>query len=258
MTKGQLEDRLYDRMYAENKAFLREIRAKPVDEIISHAHEIARREDILLLFQDETNLDQRQLAVLLEFEHPLSVLYNDWVSRDTGEMEQLERTIVSCADDILNERAEKKYRDPAQPMYGKSWKEACACGEAPEWMADHRRSMECARAFQVDGELAFHEETFTPFLKKWEMTFGRERCLFVLACTIQLRDGRDGVVRFSPSARQTAAKFQTRMERIGNHIDDYAVAGHSCIVNTAVEYLARPERSKEKASAQRRRSQHER
>lgn len=164
MTKGQLEDRLYDRMYAENKAFLREIRAKPVDEIISHAHEIARREDILLLFQDETNLDQRQLEVLLEFEYPLSALYNDWVSRDTGEMEQLEGTIVSCTDDILNDRAEKKYRDPAQPMYGKPWKEACACGEVPEWMADHRRSMECARAFEVDGGLAFHEETFPPFL----------------------------------------------------------------------------------------------
>ena len=80
----------------------------------------------------------------------------------------------------------------------------------------------------------------------------------MLACTIQLRDGRDGIVRFSPLARQTAAKFKTQMERIGNHIDDYAVAGHSCAVNTAVEYLARPERSKEKASAQRRRSQHER
>ena len=255
MTKVQLEDRLYDRMYAENKAFLCEIRAKPVDEIISHAHEIARREDILLLFQDETNLDQRQLEVLLEFEYPLSALYNDWVSRDTGEMEQLEGTIVSCADDILNDRAEKKYRDPAQPMYGKSWKAACACGEVPEWMADYRRSMECARAFEVDGGLAFHEETFPPFLKKWEMTFGRERCLFVLTCTIQLRDG---IVRFSPLARQTAAKFKTQMERIGNRIDDYAVAGHSCAVDTAVEYLTRPERSRGLSVMQKKKPQLER
>lgn len=80
----------------------------------------------------------------------------------------------------------------------------------------------------------------------------------MLACTIQLRDGRDGIVRFSPLARQTAAKFKTQMERIGNHIDDYAVAGHSCAVNTAVEYLARPERSRGLSAMQKKKQQPER
>ena len=64
MTKEQLENRLYERMSAENEAFLADLRVKPVDEIISHAYEIACRDNLLMLFEDETSLSERQLAVL--------------------------------------------------------------------------------------------------------------------------------------------------------------------------------------------------
>ena len=40
------------------------------------------------------------------------------------------------------------------------------------------------------------------------------------------------------------------MDRIANRADDYAVNTHSCIVNAAMEYLARPERSKKKQKGQ--------
>ena len=39
MTKEQLENKLYERMSAENETFLTDLKAKPVDEIISHAYE---------------------------------------------------------------------------------------------------------------------------------------------------------------------------------------------------------------------------
>ena len=55
MTKEQLENRLYERMSAENEAFLADLRVKPVDEIISHAYEIACRDNLLMLFEDETS-----------------------------------------------------------------------------------------------------------------------------------------------------------------------------------------------------------
>ena len=48
MTKEQLENKLYERMSAENETFLTDLKAKPVDEIISHAYEIACREKALL------------------------------------------------------------------------------------------------------------------------------------------------------------------------------------------------------------------
>ena len=49
MTKEQLENRLYERMSAENEAFLADLRVKPVDEIIAHAYEIACRDNLLFL-----------------------------------------------------------------------------------------------------------------------------------------------------------------------------------------------------------------
>lgn len=255
MTKKQLEDKLYARMSAENEAFLADLKTKPVDEIISHAYEIARRDDFLMLFEDETPLNQRQLEVLMEFDHPLSVLYEDWINRDSDEMEQLRDSMKSCADDILRDRAEKKYSDPTQPMYGKSRQEAYACDELTEWGADHRRSVECARLFQKEGGTAYHEQTFPAFLQKWETDFGKERCMFVLACTMQQRTGDE---RFYLPAREAAAKFKKHLERAGNRISNYSVNTHSCIVNEAMEQLARPERSKEVLTAQKKKQQPER
>lgn len=255
MTKDQLEDKLYERMSAENKAFLEDMKTKPADEILSHAYEIACRDNFLMLFEDETPLNQRQLEVLLEFDYPLSALYEDWLNRDTDEMEQMRDSLESCADDILNDRAEKKYSDPAQSLYRKSWQEAYVCDELPEWRADHRRSEECARIFQAEGGPAYHEQNFPAFLKKWESDFGKERCMFVLACTMRQRAGDE---RFYPPAREAAAKFKTQMDRITNRIDDYTVNTHSCIVNAAMECLARPEHSKEAPTMQRKQSQQER
>lgn len=38
-------------MSAENEAFLADLRVKPVDEIISHAYEIACRDNLLMLLR---------------------------------------------------------------------------------------------------------------------------------------------------------------------------------------------------------------
>lgn len=116
-TKDELETKLYEKMSQENEAFLAEMKTQSPDEIISHAYEIACRDNLLMLFEDETSLSERQLTVLNEFEHPLSQLYTDWLSRDTDEMDAFRDSIACCADDILRKRVEEKYQDPAQPIY---------------------------------------------------------------------------------------------------------------------------------------------
>ena len=112
-TKDELETKLYEKMSQENEAFLAEMKTQSPDEIISHAYEIACRDNLLMLFEDETSLSEQQLAVLNEFERPLSQLYTDWLSRDTDEMDAFRDSIACCADDILRKRVEEKYRDPA-------------------------------------------------------------------------------------------------------------------------------------------------
>lgn len=252
MTKDQLESALYERMFAENEAFLADMRTKPVDEVVSRANEIARRDNFLMLFVEETSLNQQQLEVLMEFDHPLSVLYKDSRHRNTGEWDYLQGCMKSFSNDILRKRAEQKYRDPAQPMLRKSWEEACFCDELIEWQADHHRSVECARIFQAEAEPTYREKTFSAFLRSWENTFGKERCIFVLDSTMRWR--RDG----DKCSSLSKVDYKAQLERTENRIDDYLVKTDLFIVKVAMEYLARRERSKEKTAEQRKQSQPER
>ena len=242
MTKDQLENTLYERMSAENEAFLADLRVKPVDEIISHAYEIACRDNLLMLFEDETSLSERQLTVLNEFEHPLSQLYTDWLSRDTDEMDAFRDSIACCADDILRKRTEEKYRDPAQPIYPKTRLEAIDCGEIFEWMASRDRTLTCAGTFEKDATNAYNDGKLPAFLKEWTNTYGKDRCMFVLACTMAQRTGDE---RFYPPARQAAGHFTALQKQMGGHTDVYAVDNHSCVINAAMEHFARSERGKD-------------
>ena len=254
-TKDELETKLYEKMSQENEAFLAEMKTQSPDEIISHAYEIACRDNLLMLFEDETSLSEQQLAVLNEFERPLSQLYTDWLSRDTDEMDAFRDSIACCADDILRKRVEEKYRDPAQPIYPNTRSEAVVRGEVFEWMASRDRTLTCAGAFEKGATNAYNDGKLPAFLKEWTNTYGKGRCMFVLACTMAQRTGDE---RFYPPARQAAGRFAALQKQMGGHTDVYAVDNHSCVINAAMEQLAKPERSKEKPVAQRKQSEPER
>ena len=255
MTKDQLENTFYERMSAENEAFLADLRVKPADEIISHAYEIACRDNLLMLFEDETSLSERQLEVLMEFDHPLEALFDDWINRDSDEMDRFRDSVEACADDILRKRVEEKYRDPAQPIYPNTRSEAMVRGEVFEWMASRDRTLTCAGTFEKDATNAYNDGKLSAFLKEWTNTYGKDRCMFVLACTMRQRTGDE---RFYPPACQAAGRFAALQKQMGGHTDIYAVDNHSCVINAAMEQLAKPERSKEKPVAQRKQSEPER
>ena len=242
MTKDQLENTFYERMSAENEAFLADLRVKPADEIISHAYEIACRDNLLMLFEDETSLSERQLEVLMEFDHPLEALFDDWINRDSDEMDRFRDSVEACADDILRKRVEEKYRDPAQPIYPNTRSEAVVRGEVFEWMASRDRTLTCAGTFEKDATNAYNDGKLSAFLKEWTNTYGKDRCMFVLACTMRQRTGDE---RFYPPACQAAGRFAALQKQMGGHTDIYAVDNHSCVINAAMEELAKPERSVE-------------
>ena len=244
--KEELESRLYERMSQENKAFIAELKSKPPDEIIRNAYEIACRENLVMLFETETSLSVRQLETLLEFEHPLAELYDDWLDRDTDEMDVLRSSIENCADEILNHRAEEMYENPAQGQYERTYAEAVARDEYPEWLANHRRNEKCARDFRKEAADAYHAQNYPAFLQKWEAAYGKDRCMFVLSCTMARRAGDE---RFYPPARRAAARFTAQREVLGDRTAAYINDVHSVIVNSAMEYLARPARSKQQENA---------
>lgn len=249
MTKEELKIKLYERMAQENKAFLAEMRTKPVDEIISSAYEIACRNDLLMLFENETSLSVQRLEVLLEFASPLAALYADWLERETTEMDHFRDSVECCADDILRSRAEEKYRDPARPIYAKSRSEAAACGEMLEWSASRGRTLTCAGAFEQEATKAYNEGRLSAFLQEWTASYGKERCMFMLACTMAQRIGDE---RFGLPAQQAAGRFTALQEQMGGHVGVYAVDSHSCVVDAAMAKLAEPKRRPEREGADKR------
>ena len=152
------------------------------------------------------------------------------------------RILLNKCNDILRKRTEEKYRDPAQPVYPNTRSEAMVRGEVFEWMASRDRTLTCAGAFEKDATNAYNDGTLSVFLKEWTNTYGKDRCMFVLACTMRQRTGDE---RFYPPARQAAGRFAALQKQMGGHTDIYAVDNHSCVINAAMEELAKPERSVE-------------
>ena len=72
--------------------------------------------------------------------------------------------------------------------------------------------------------------------------------MFVLACTMAQRGGDE---RFYLPARQAAGRFAALQKQMGGHTDVYAVDNHSCVINAAMEQLAKPERSVERKAVKR-------
>ena len=117
-----------------------------------------------------------------------------------------------------------------------------ARGEVFEWMASRDRTLTCAGTFEKDATNAYNDGKLSAFLKEWTNTYGKDRCMFVLACTMAQRTGDE---RFYPPARQAAGRFAALQKQMGGHTDIYAVDNHSCVINAAIEELAKPERSVE-------------
>ena len=108
MTKEMMEEKLYQRMQEENQQFLAELREQTAGDVITRAYEIACRDNILMLFEDETGLTPQQLNALLRFEHPLAELYDDWIKRETSEMDNFRSSIECCASDAIRRDKERK------------------------------------------------------------------------------------------------------------------------------------------------------
>ena len=116
-------------------------------------------------------------------------------------------------------------------------------GEIFEWMASRDRTLTCAGTFEKDATNAYNDGKLSAFLKEWTNTYGKDRCMFVLACTMRQRTGDE---RFYPPACQAAGRFAALQKQMGGHTDIYAVDNHSCVINAAMEELAKPERSVER------------
>lgn len=233
MKKEILEKRLYEKMHAEQKQFLEELRAGSVEDVISKAYEIAFRNNVLFLFENETALALKELEILLEMEHPLAELYAEWLSTDTNEMQNLQDCIQDCAVQIMTQQAEELYRSPETPVYRKTDEEAIAAGEYLQWKANRERNQLCVQMFQEEAGTSYRSRKFPQFLRRWVDVYGQERCLYVLSMIVADRktDSRIGkIIREKLWSENTTTSEQNRVR----YKDDKVL---SCTVNKAAESL---------------------
>ena len=91
-------NRLLDRMNRENEVYQGNLLKQPPEKIIESAAEIAVKNDILFLFENN-EMSSEQIDTLLTFENPLKEIYNQWTDTETTYMDMLREVMEYLIDE---------------------------------------------------------------------------------------------------------------------------------------------------------------
>lgn len=80
-------------------AFLDDLKIKPPEEIIENAYKITVRQDLMMILESE-DFSPYEIEVLANLDHPLQVLYEQWVSTEDNHMEDLRNSMQSYFDTV--------------------------------------------------------------------------------------------------------------------------------------------------------------
>ena len=97
---------LYDKALAELNTYLENMKTKPPQEIINSAYQIVNKQDLLMILES-AEFTPAELNVLNGLDHPLQVLYEEWLPVEDRHMEELRDSVQSYLDTRLQYRAEK-------------------------------------------------------------------------------------------------------------------------------------------------------
>ena len=97
MTNEEINTALYQKMFAEQDAFRKELITQAPEEILKQAYEYTVREDILMSLENN-DLTDEQASALLKSPSPLGDIFTEFESRETGYME----TVLDCITDKAN------------------------------------------------------------------------------------------------------------------------------------------------------------
>ena len=129
---------LYDKALTELNTYLEDMKTKPPQEIINSAYQIVNKQDLLMILES-AEFTPAELNVLNELDHPLQVLYEEWLPVEDRHMEELRDSVQSYLDTRLQHRAEKLYADPSVFRYEGSYSEAREKGEVHLYRASRKR-----------------------------------------------------------------------------------------------------------------------
>lgn len=242
-----LLQQMCDRASKELADYLGEMKTKSPDEIISSAYQIVSKQDILIILED-AKFSSYELEVLMKLDHPLQVLYEEWLSTEDHHMDDLRASIQTYINDYLRFQADKLYADPTVSRYEGLYQEAREKGEGHLYRASWKRDWTCINAFTHNVSEAYEKRRMREFVQEWIQEFGYDRCKFLLGYTVQSSHW-DG--RYSDASKREATKFDYHITPDRDPYSEFRTNAHPCLVNYAFELLLEQEYTKQKPTPRR-------
>ena len=110
MTNGELNTRLYQKMFAEQEKYRDWLLTLTPQEVLEHGYEYIMREDILLSLEYH-DLPDAQAKALLKSPSPLADVFKDWENKETGHMEDSWQTVEDRAKEAVKKETKKEQKE---------------------------------------------------------------------------------------------------------------------------------------------------
>ena len=188
MTKEELNVALYRKLKRELEQFRASFLALPQDELLNRAYEYVVRQDIVSVME-YLDLDEKDAQALLNSNHPLDDMFQEFEERDIGYMKALENCAAVCAENA--ERLYLQHRENTKnvPLYPYSYEYANANGQSAEYHNSREANLLCKDAIEDALQNYFDGTQVHPdAVRHVADCFSSERILYVLANTVQLSE----------------------------------------------------------------------
>lgn len=110
MTNEELNTKLYEKMFEEQKKYRGWLLSQPAAEVLNHTYEYTMREDILMSME-YSDLSDKQCKALLKSPCPLGDIFKDFENRETGHMDDIRDTVECRANAVIREDFIKAQKD---------------------------------------------------------------------------------------------------------------------------------------------------
>lgn len=104
-----LRQQLWEKAAKEQSDYIEHLKTLSSEQIIDRAYEKVMRDDILIIFEDDT-LSDKQVEALAKLEYPLSACYDEWQKTDVTYMDRLRDAVDDYANDLVKESEAEKQK----------------------------------------------------------------------------------------------------------------------------------------------------
>ena len=98
---------LYEKVRVEYERFIEALKKMTPEQVIEKAYEKVIKEDMVTEIQ-QRNLEPDEAKALCSEDHPLDLMYQEWLDTDVSEMQMLKDSIDDTAKQAVKEMKEKQ------------------------------------------------------------------------------------------------------------------------------------------------------